>query len=361
MLVRPRTYYCARKAHKGAQYGIFAGLSYERYLGIDRQTICARSMEMQKLAYEHVKQTLDTLVKLGLKPNMVQVGNEINSAMSGVSISNPERFAALVNAGVKAVREIDSNIKIVMQHGRPRPDGKFMDWYNTLKKYVDFDVIGGSTYGTTNNGDDWREMFGNVVADGHEVVSLEYTGQRTKLINSVMFDMPNEMGLGTFVWEPTRYSDYPMFDRDGQKYTANARLKELAAIAKQYKATLPNWVTAAIGGKIERSTESDSVYEGSKVKLTAKPLDGWEFSGWVGDNAPNTAEFEIANSITIKSLTADGAPGNVALIDANGKVIFKRELSRGNSAETFILPATVKGRANFVIVNVGKSRKTLLW
>lgn len=497
--------------------------------------------EMQKLAYEHVKQTLDTLVKLGLKPNMVQVGNEINSSMSGVSISNPERFAALVNAGVKAVRETDPNIKIVMQHGRPRPDGKFMDWYNTLKKYVDFDVIGGSTYGTTNNGDDWREMFGNVVADGHEVVSLEYTGQRTKLINSVMFDMPHEMGLGTFVWEPTRYSDYPMFDRNGQKYTANARLKELAAIAKQYKATLPNWVTganikkfivkatAAIGGKIERSTESDSVAEGSKVKLTAKPLDGWEFSGWVGDNAPSTAEFEIANvnspvtlhaefkfvgkdslhyeaenaifentifenkhegfsgsgyanldnaigsaitfavcipqsgkqnvnitfangakvnrpvsiavngkvqienldlgptgewsdwastpvtldvlaganSITIKSLTADGAPnidkiefapkpnentthiiatnfaqkvdvqldknnstlrinhngapGNVALIDANGKVIFKRELSRGNSAETFALPAMVKGRVNFVIVNVGKSRKTLLW
>ncbi len=198
--------------------------------------------EMSKLAYDHVKGVLDALKEAGLRPDMVQVGNEINSHVAGVSISKPKDFAAIINAGVKAVRDTDKTIKVVMQHGRPRPDGGFEDWYKTIKANIDFDVIGGSTYGTTNNGDDWREMFGLVVKDGKQVVSLEYTAQRTKLVNSVFYDFPNEMGLGSFVWEPTRYSDYPMFNRNGQKYTANSKLQEVGDIAKQYEATLPDWV-----------------------------------------------------------------------------------------------------------------------
>jgi len=50
---------------------------------------------------------------------MVQIGNEIDSHISGVSISNWARFAGFVNAGTKAVRETDPRIIIVEQHGRP--------------------------------------------------------------------------------------------------------------------------------------------------------------------------------------------------------------------------------------------------
>lgn len=197
--------------------------------------------QMQNAAHDYVKKNVKTLVDLGLRPDMVQVGNEINSAMSGISSSKPG-WAQLINAGIKGVREIDPSIKIVMQHGQPRPDKNFMDWYGKLKAgKVDYDFIGGSTYGTTNNGDDWRQMFGNVVKDGTPVVSLEYTSERTALINSVMYEMPNQMGLGSFVWEPTRY-DKPMFDRSGNKYTANAKLDELQSIAKKYGATLPDFV-----------------------------------------------------------------------------------------------------------------------
>ncbi|MCQ2106609.1 MAG: glycosyl hydrolase 53 family protein [Fibrobacter sp.] len=262
--------------------------------------------EMGKLAYDHVKTTMNALMKEGLRPDMVQVGNEINSAVSGVSISKTAEFANIINSGVKAVRDIDPSIKIVMQHGRPRPDGGFESWYNKIDANIDYDAICGSTYGTTNNGQDWRDMFGLVTKKKKPVLSCEYTADRTKLINGIMNDF-GDLGWGTFVWEPTRYSNKPMFDRDGQKYTANARLDELAAIAKQYNATLPDWVgakavkklavktAAAAGGTIAQSIEGSEIAEGSKVTFTAVPLEGWEFTGWTGDNSGTAKDYTVAS------------------------------------------------------------------
>mgnify|MGYP003291982465 CR=1 FL=1 len=261
--------------------------------------------EMGKLAYQHVKTTMDALVAQGLKPDMVQVGNEINSKVAGVSMSKIADFANIINSGVKAVREIDPNIKIVMQHGQPRPDKGFADWYKKIHENIDYDAICGSTYGTTNNGNDWREMFGLVTKNKKPVLSCEYTGQRTNLVNTVFSEF-GDLGWGTFVWEPTRYSEKPMFDRNGQKYTANARLDELAAFAKKLNATLPDWVgsgkkipkvfvkaVAGIGGSIERSVAGDSVAQGSSLTFTANPLNGWEFVGWKGDATGNNKEFKV--------------------------------------------------------------------
>ena len=265
--------------------------------------------EMGKLAYNHVKTTMDALMKAGLRPDMVQVGNEINSKVAGVSLSKTADFANIINSGVRAVRETDPSIKIVMQHGQPRPEKGFADWYNKIHANIDYDAICGSTYGTTNNGQDWRDMFGLVVKNKKAVLSCEYTGERTALVNSVFYEF-GDLGWGTFVWEPTRYSKKPMFDRDGQKYTANARLRELRDIAKKYNATLPSWVqngktpqvkvsqvsvktAASVGGHIEQSIVGDSVPQGSSLTLKAVPLNGWEFAGWKGDLTGKDAEATI--------------------------------------------------------------------
>ena len=263
--------------------------------------------EMGKLAYNHVKTTMDALMKAGLRPDMVQVGNEINSKVAGVSLSKTADFANIINSGVRAVRETDPSIKIVMQHGQPRPEKGFADWYSKIHANIDYDAICGSTYGTTNNGQDWRDMFGLVVKNKKAVLSCEYTGERTALVNSVFYEF-GDLGWGTFVWEPTRYSKKPMFDRDGQKYTANARLRELRDIAKKYNATLPDWVqngkavkkynvktTVAYGGSIAQSIEGSEISEGSKVTFTAVPQEGREFVAWTGDNTGNGKEYTVAS------------------------------------------------------------------
>lgn len=265
--------------------------------------------QMQTAAHDYVKTNVKTLVDLGLRPDMVQVGNEISSAMSGVSSSKPE-WAQLINAGIKGVREIDPSIKIVMQHGQPRPDKNFMDWYGKLKAgKVDYDIIGGSTYGTTNNGDDWRQMFGNVVKDGSPVVSLEYTSERTTLINTVMSEMPNQMGLGSFVWEPTRY-DKPMFDRSGNKYTANAKLDELQGIAKKYNATLPDF-----------------------VKLGSKPVGIQER---VVQQVPLVSFDRSSNVVSIASPMA-----HLRLFSTRGELVVDTRLESGAASQSFVLPVGV--------------------
>ena len=213
----------------------FGGSGSECWCDLEHTAIIAKRIkeaeisdeEMREAAYEYTKHAIDSLVSAGLRPDMVQVGNEINSCMSGVCTSNWPRFAALVNAGVRGVREVDPTIKIVIQHGRPRPDGNFMDWVEGIvENDIDFDFIGGSTYGTTNNGNDWRDQFGRVISEyGYPVMSLEYTANRTGLIHPVMNELPDQMGMGTFAWEPTQY-DVPMFSRVDGGLESNERLDE---------------------------------------------------------------------------------------------------------------------------------------
>ena len=302
--------------------------------------------EMGKLAYNHVKTTMDALMKAGLRPDMVQVGNEINSRVAGVSLSKTADFANIINSGVRAVRETDPSIKIVMQHGQPRPEKGFADWYNKIHANIDYDAICGSNYGTTNNGQDWRDMFGLVVKNKKAVLSCEYTGERTALVNSVFYEF-GDLGWGTFVWEPTRYSNKPMFDRDGQKYTANARLRELRDIANKYNATLPDWVqngkavkkynvktTVAYGGSISQSIEGSEIAEGSKVTFTAVPQEGWEFVAWTGDNTGNGKEY------TVSSLGKDVNLG--ATFKFVGKDSLKYEAENGVFNKT-VLESTHEG------------------
>ncbi len=207
--------------------------------------------QMQAAAYDHVKDVLSQMIVAGVKPDMVQVGNENNSRMSGVSMSNWANYSGLANAGTKAVRDTDPNIIVVVQHGRPRPDGGFGGWidkYMTNNPPIDFDWVCGSTYGTTNNGDDWRQEFGRVI-DVYKkpVLSCEYTDQRRDLINPIMHDFPNQMGRGTFLWEPSTYQ-HPLFSRSGNTLTANASMDKYAEIAKSYGLPVPSTPAAKLEG-----------------------------------------------------------------------------------------------------------------
>ena len=106
--------------------------------------------QLQVAVHDYTKDVLESLAKEKCLPDMVQVGNEIRSGMLFPEGEVPafDQLAKLINAGIRAVREISSNIKVMIhldQGGR----------YNDLKEWFDavfaagmepIDVIGISFY-----------------------------------------------------------------------------------------------------------------------------------------------------------------------------------------------------------------------
>jgi arabinogalactan endo-1,4-beta-galactosidase len=205
--------------------------------------------QIQAAAHDYVKKTLDEMTAAGVEPDMVQVGNETNSGMSGVSMNNWAEYSGLVNAAIRAVRETDPRIVVFAQHGRPRPDGNFEPW---VDKYlsgnpspkIDEDAICGSTYGTNNNGADWTEEFQYVITKyGKPVMSCEYSDDKRDLLNGIMHGFKNQMGRGTFLWEPTRYpgvNDGTLFTKTGNTYATNAAMTNYPKLARSYGLPVPS-------------------------------------------------------------------------------------------------------------------------
>jgi len=74
-------------------------------------------------------------------------------------------------------------------------------------------------------------------------VSCEYTDERRTLINPIMRALLNQMGRGSFLWEPTRYPDYndhTLFDHSGSTFTANAAMAAYADLARSYGLPVPS-------------------------------------------------------------------------------------------------------------------------
>ncbi len=214
--------------------------------------------EMQAAAYKYTNMVVKELADAGVTPDMVQIGNETNAGMSGIPISNWTDLSALIAAGIKGVRDVNPKIQIWVQNGRPRPDSaggnNFTGWVDTYLgtkgTKLDIDGVCGSTYGTTNAGADWIESF-SYVLDKYKlpVLSCEYTvappdDKAGQLINTkVMRGFANQMGRGSFIWEPTRYpgvNQNTLFTKSGNTYTTNTAMASYPTLAKSYGLPVPS-------------------------------------------------------------------------------------------------------------------------
>ncbi|WP_157209911.1 glycosyl hydrolase 53 family protein, partial [Marinimicrobium agarilyticum] len=202
--------------------------------------------QMSSASYNYAKGVLDQMVAEGVKPDMVQCGNENNTHVSGFSFNDWAGFSGIINACFDAVRDTDPDIITVAHHGRPRPDGDFASWIDRLFVWenptIDADVICGSTYGTTNNGDDWEDMFNySIDTTGKPVMSCEYSDNRRELVNDTFrFDLPNGMGWGAFLWEPHAFGDRRIFWLDGNVYRTTESMDAYADIAREEGLPVPH-------------------------------------------------------------------------------------------------------------------------
>jgi len=191
---------------------------------------------------------LGAMLAAGVRPDMVQVGNEItpgmlihvptantncfgsNSAVNpnvNGSANNWDNLATLLKAGIAGVHQVDSTLQVMLHIENFESANGVISWVrNAQMRGVAFDVLGLSAYeafqGPANA---WRATVQTLNAQlpGLSFAIAEYNPQR-RLLNDVMHELPDGHGLGTFFWEPTQSGEWgnSMFDRQGNRFTARA-------------------------------------------------------------------------------------------------------------------------------------------
>lgn len=114
---------------------------------------------LQKSVYAFTYDTLKRFLDNGIMPEYVQIGNEITNGMlwpDGQLENNPngqgrigfDSLAALLRAGIKAVRDISHECKIILHLERSGDNGIYREWLENIlvKEKVAFDILGISYY-----------------------------------------------------------------------------------------------------------------------------------------------------------------------------------------------------------------------
>lgn len=120
--------------------------------------------------YRFTADTLQRLAAKGLSPRYVQVGNETNGEVMMAAATkapiNWTRNAKLLNAGIKAVRDSDPKIKVMLHIAQPE---NVEPWFADAAKagLTDFDLIGISYYSK------WSKY--NLKGLGHVIARLHQT------------------------------------------------------------------------------------------------------------------------------------------------------------------------------------------
>ncbi|MEN3008955.1 glycosyl hydrolase 53 family protein [Pseudothermotoga sp.] len=200
--------------------------------------------ELKEAVYKYTKFVLDYMKNEGVHVDMVQVGNELNNGflwpdgqISGPGAGGFDGFVELLKSAIKAVRDFDPNIRIVV-HLADGGNNSLYRWFfdELVKRGVDFDIIGVSFYpywhGTLSelafNLNDITVRYDKDVlivetayawtleeADGHPNIfgdeKLQWLagykatvkGQKSFLrdLVKVLKQVPNNRGLGFFYWE----------------------------------------------------------------------------------------------------------------------------------------------------------------
>ena len=130
--------------------------------------------------------------------------SEVNVLLNG-STAQWDHFATLLKAGIAGVKQVSEDIKIML-HIENTDDREGLTYWvdQALANNVEFDVLGLSAYekwqGPANR---WAETL-NLIANRYDQLSfsfVEYNSQ-ARLLNDIMYNLPNNRGLGTFIWEP---------------------------------------------------------------------------------------------------------------------------------------------------------------
>jgi arabinogalactan endo-1,4-beta-galactosidase len=199
--------------------------------------------QLEKAVFDHTLAACLSLRAEGVTPELVQLGNEINSGIlfPDGSTWNPPNWpnlARFLKAGYKAVKLCSPRTKVMLHLANGGDNGAFRWWFdNITAQGVDFDVIGASYYmywhgplgALQFNLNDMASRYGKevVVVETGYPFTLGFNDNENNLIGlqsqlidgypatpagqaanfrdimSIVRAVPNGRGLGAYYWEAT--------------------------------------------------------------------------------------------------------------------------------------------------------------
>ena len=196
-------------------------------------------VELTRAVHDDTQSTIRSLIDQGTPPALVQVGNEISNGLLWPegSLTNWNGLAALVKAGSAGVRDADRSIPVMLHlalGGQNAESRRFLE--HLRKHHVEFDILGLSYYpkwhGTTN---DLRANLNDLASRYPQpIIVVEYSEYKRE-VNDIVHGLVGGKGLGTFIWEPTKWGE-ALFDRQGH---AKPALELYPEISKAYRQALP--------------------------------------------------------------------------------------------------------------------------
>ncbi len=192
--------------------------------------------------HDYTKDVITQLKSNNARPDIVQVGNEIPQGLlfdasgavagNGGKVSGQQfgNLGSLLKAGIAGVKEVDTNIKIMMHLDRCN-DLAVNTWWleGVWSQSVEFDILGESCYDRANYqqpASSWPGVFSSLIANGTGssqyaakyakllFLAAEYSDSK-QLVNDTIYNIANKRGLGAFIWEPTNWGEMA-FSSSGQ-------------------------------------------------------------------------------------------------------------------------------------------------
>jgi arabinogalactan endo-1,4-beta-galactosidase len=191
--------------------------------------------ELEDSMYAYTKRVMLALKQQNTLPQMAQIGNEINHGILWPegSFSHPDTLAALLKAGIAAVKEVSPSTKIMMHIALGGQNAESRTWLDAMiARGVRFDVIGESYYPQWHGTLDSLKYNLNDLSNRYkqDVIVAEYT-QHKEEVNDIAFNLPHGNIKGTFIWEPLNTWEF-IFDKNGN--AIDSLLNIYPALAKKY-------------------------------------------------------------------------------------------------------------------------------
>lgn len=211
--------------------------------------------EKETALYNYTKESLEALLDAGVDVGMVQVGNETNNGIAGVSRNTDgwEAMCKLFKAGSKAIREVATergkDIQVALHFTDPQTKNWYKEVAETLNKYeVDYDVFASSYYpdihGTMENitavlkqvadisrkkvmvaetAWSWTTADGDGNSSGFNpgknvdyAVSVQGQINELRDVMDAVNKVDNNAGIGVFYWEPAWIPVQYAYDENGK-------------------------------------------------------------------------------------------------------------------------------------------------